>query len=84
MQVIATRPDVYLLNIIQEFLIWRTLAITFTTHAKIFVIYLNSKMYFFLFMWCHFISIELLLPDYQSIARCIGFYEPVVLRFGLF
>ena len=47
MLLVVTRPKVYLSNIIQESLIWQTLAIIFTTCAKISAIYLNSKKFFF-------------------------------------
>jgi len=45
MRVIVIRPDASLLNIIQEYLIWRMLAIIFTMHARISAIYPSSKRY---------------------------------------
>jgi len=47
MQPIVARLNVYLRNIIQEYLTWQMLAIIFTMHARTFAIYLNSKRYFF-------------------------------------
>jgi hypothetical protein len=72
MLVIVIRPDVYLLHIIQEFLIWRMLAIIFTMHAKIFATYLNSKMYLFLFLWFLFISIDLL--NARLLVNCVMYW----------
>lgn len=43
MQQIAAKLDAYLLNIIQGYLTWQMRVITFTMHARIYAIYLNSK-----------------------------------------
>ena len=63
-QVIVTRLDVCSLNTIQEFLIWRMLVTTFTTHARIFAIYLNLKRCVLL-LFCF----KLVLIQYQVIGQ---------------